>query len=110
MIHGRCHTADNTLSLEFDATPWFKEADAESILNLVQQGWSGTRIADSLENRPGYERLHQLIAYAASRLGTESIEDPTWETFGCSIARSEALAWLDKNRPDVAARLRNQSG
>ena len=31
MIHGRCHTADNTLSLEFDATPWFKEADAESI-------------------------------------------------------------------------------
>ena len=110
MIHGRCHTADNTLSLEFDATPWFKEADAESILNLAQQGWSGTRIADSLENRSGYERLLQLNAYAASRLGTESIEDPTWETFGCSIARSEALAWLDKNRPDVAARLRNQSG
>jgi hypothetical protein len=27
MIHGRCHTADNTLSLEFDATPWFKEAE-----------------------------------------------------------------------------------
>ena len=42
MIRGRCHTADNTLSLEFDATPWFKEADAESILNLAQQGWSGT--------------------------------------------------------------------
>jgi len=48
--------------------------------------------------------------YAASRLGTESIEDPMWETFGCSIARSEALAWLDKNRPDIAARLRNQTG
>jgi hypothetical protein len=34
-LHGRCHTADNTLSLEFDATPWFKEADVESILNLA---------------------------------------------------------------------------
>src|SRR5262249_40276173 len=28
MIHATCHTADNVVCLEFDATPWFNEAAA----------------------------------------------------------------------------------
>src|SRR3954469_23644910 len=75
VIRATCHTADDALTVEFDATPWFQEADPASILQVAGQGWSSAWIADGLEKRPGYERLHQLIDYATNRLGEESLED-----------------------------------
>ena len=109
MIHATCHTADNVVCLEFDATPWFSEADRSSIVDLAQRGWSSTAIAESLERRRGYERLHELVEYAAERLQPESLEDPGWETFECIVDGPEALAWLEKNRPDVVAGIPSQS-
>ena len=103
MIHTICHTADNALCFEFDASPWFSEADASSIIDLAQRGWASTAIAESLE------RLHELVEYAAERLQPESLEDPTWETFECIVDGPEALAWLEKNRPDVVAGIPSQS-
>jgi hypothetical protein len=98
MIHATCHTADNVRCIEFDATPWFNEADAPSIIDLAQRGWVSTAIADFLERRRGYERLHDLVEYAAKRLQPESLEDPTWETFECVVDRPDAVAWLEKSR------------
>ena len=105
MIHATCHTADSIFCLEFDATPWFSEADAPRIIELAQSGWSSATIAESLERRPGYERLHDLIEYAAKRLQPESLEDPTWNTYECVVDGPEAMAWLAKNRPDVVAKI-----
>jgi hypothetical protein len=68
MIRTSCHTADNALALEFDATPWFREADPQSILHLAEQDWSSVWVADALKARPGYKSLHHLIDYAATRL------------------------------------------
>ena len=95
MIHATCHTADNVVCLEFDAKPWFSEADAPSIVDLAQRGWSSTAIAESLERRRGYERLHDLVEYAAQRLQPESLEDRTWETYECIVAGPDALTWLE---------------
>lgn len=105
MIHATCHTADNVSWIEFDATPWFSEADAPSIVDLARRKWTSAAIAESLEHRRGYERLHDLVEYAAKRLQPESLEDPTWETFECVVDGPEALAWLEKNRPSIAARI-----
>jgi hypothetical protein len=74
VIRATCHTVDDALTVEFDATPWFQEADPASILHVAGQGWSSVWIADALERRPGYERLHELIDYATNRLGQESLE------------------------------------
>jgi hypothetical protein len=109
MIHATCHTADNIVCLEFDATPWFSEADDPSIIDLARSGWSSVAIAESLERRRGYERLHDLIKYAAERLQQESLEDLTWNTFECTVDGQDALAWLAKNRPDVMARIPSQT-
>jgi hypothetical protein len=109
MIHATCHTADNVVCLEFDATPWFSEADAPSIIDLAKREWTSAAIAESLERRRGYERLHDLVEYAAKRLQEESLEDPTWDTFECVVDGPEALAWLEKNRPEVVARMPGQS-
>src|SRR5215210_442463 len=75
MIRTTCHTVDGALTVEFDAAPWFREADPASIVHVAGQGWSSAWIADGLEKRPGYERLHELIDYARNRLGQESLED-----------------------------------
>ena len=109
MIRATCHTADNALTVEFDATPWFREADPESIRHVAVRGWSGEWITDALETRSGYERLHELIAYATERLGLESLEDPGFATFMCTVTGSDALAWLDANRPEVSAAVRSRA-
>ena len=108
MIRASCHTADNRLALEFDATPWFREADPQSILHLAEQGWSSVAIAEALEGRPGYEGLHPLIEYAATRLREESLEDPTWPTLYCVVDQPDATRWLTENRPEVASLLENR--
>ena len=108
MIRASCHTADNALSLEFDATPWFREADHQSILHLAAQDWSSVWIADALETRPGYEGLHQLVEYAATRLRDESLEDPTWDALNCVVNQSDGMHWLAANRPELAALIQDQ--
>jgi hypothetical protein len=105
MIRAECHTADDAMTVEFDATPWFEEADADSIVLLAQQDWSGPSVADALGTRPGHEGLGELLRYARERLGEETREDPSWPTFACRVDRSDALAWLGRNRPDVARML-----
>ena len=108
MIRASCHTADNALVLEFDATPWFREADPQSLLHLAAQDWSCVWIADALETRPGYEELHQLVEYAATRLRDESLEDPTWDARNCVVNQSDGMHWLAANRPEVAALIQDQ--
>jgi mono/diheme cytochrome c family protein len=105
MIRASCHTADNALTLEFDATPWFREADPQSIQHLAAQGWSSIWVADALEARPGYEGLHRLVDYAATRLREESLEDPTWPALGCVVDPINPKQWLAEHRPEVAAKL-----
>ena len=49
-------------------------------------------IADALEQRPGYERLHELIDDATNRLGLEALEDPTFPMFQCTVNGPEVMA------------------
>jgi hypothetical protein len=106
MIRAECHAADNARAIDFDATPWFEAADPESIVRLARRDWSSQAVADALSVRPGYERLREVIAYARDRLRAESREDPLWPTFACRVSTTEALAWLETHRPDVAAKVR----
>src|SRR3972149_1383328 len=53
---------------------------------------------------PGEQRVRSIGGvkgreYVINQLGRETIEDPTWEAFECVVTGSEALAWLEKNRP-----------
>lgn len=107
MIHAECHTADEAMRAEFDATPWFEDADSRSIVLLAKQDWSAPWVADALEARPGYEALRDLMRYARERLEMESREDPCWPTFECRVDAAEATAWLARNRPDIAEAIRD---
>jgi hypothetical protein len=109
MIHAVCHTADERMRVEFDATPWFEEAEPDIIVLLAERNWSAPWVANALEARPGYEELRKVIGYARDRLELESREDPSWPTFECHVIGSEAVAWLERNRSDLAERI-HQAG
>jgi hypothetical protein len=106
MIRAECHTLDNERMVEFDATPWFEEADAQSIVLLARRDWIAPWVADALEGRPHYGPVHELLEYARVRLQKESVEDPSWSTFECRVNGSDALTWLNRNRPEVVERIR----
>jgi hypothetical protein len=105
MIRAECHTVDDKCVVQFDATPWFEQADAQSIIMLAGRDWSAPWVADALESRADYAQLHELLQYARERLQTESVEDPTWSNFECCVNDSDALNWLVRNRPEVAERI-----
>jgi|SRR5256885_2416506 hypothetical protein len=106
MIRAECHTPDNHRMVQFDATPWFEEADAQTIVLRAGRDWVAPWVADALEGRPRYAQLRELLQYARDRLQTESLEDPTWSTFECRVNRFDALTWLDQNRREVAERIK----
>jgi len=85
-----------------------READPQSILHLAEQDWSSVWVADALEARPGYESLHHLIDYAATRLREESLEDPTWAAIECVVSQPDATQWLGENRPEIALMLQSR--
>jgi hypothetical protein len=53
--------------------------------------------------------LHDLIEYAAKRLQAESLEDLVWSTFECIVDGPEAVAGIEKRRPDAVARILSQT-
>jgi hypothetical protein len=105
MIEAECHTFDDKYVVQFDATPWFEEADAQSIILLAGRQWVAPWVADALERRPDYGELHELLQYARERLQAESVEDPTWSTFESRVNGADALNWLVQNRPEVAKKI-----
>ena len=106
MISAECHTADDAMTVEFDATLWLAEADADSIVLLSRRGWSDPAVADALATRTGNEGLGKLLRYARERLEKESREDPSWPTFTCRVDAAAAVAWLERNRPEIARQVR----
>jgi hypothetical protein len=108
MIRAECRTADDR-SVEFDATPWFEQADDETIALLARHEWRSPWVADALESHPGYGELHGLLQYARELAERESEEDPSWSAYECSVNAADALAWLAANRSDLAKRLASGS-
>lgn len=68
----------------------------------IDAGLDYPRLIDALS-----ERLRDLVEYAAKRLQSESLENPTWETFECVVDRPEARACLEENRPEVVAGMKS---
>ena len=106
MIRAMCHSADNERAVQFDSTPWFEEADADTIVLLAGRDWTASWVADALERRPNYQELREVLQYARDKLQDESMEDPDWSTFYCRVNASDALRWLNVHRPVVAQRIR----
>lgn len=89
------HSDDHRLKAEFDCAPWLAAATDEEIADLWASDWSSCRAADrvALDIRPMPPEVNKLFDYCA-------LADEGYEV---SVNEDQAIAWLRRNRPAVAA-------
>ena len=98
MIKAEVHSDDRQRQAEFDATPWFEQAQDIDIIQLADSDFRNDYPADyvaqfvSVTNKDVEAVLSYVEdAYAATgKVG-----------FECSINLDDAMAWLKEHRPNV---------
>lgn len=102
MIRAEAHSDDFVVTAKFDATPWFKQASEEEIMDLARCEWGGDypadAVADYLESEPGYDSLAAMFEYLGKHPKSLSNEAIGFEVH---VHRDDAYRWLLANRKDV---------
>ena len=98
MISASAHPDDQVIDVEFDATPWFEQADVDEILELAEEGWGCGPAADevALYMADHDADLAKMFGYIDLRRRTETCG------FECYVDEDEAREWLAANRPALA--------
>jgi hypothetical protein len=103
-ISAEAHSDDRVFEVDFDATPWFATATDEQITELAACGWANDYPADAVVNDlidhgigETTDDLTHMMAYVTRK------KDMGFE---CSVEEDEAMAWLDANKPELAATIR----
>lgn len=94
------HSDDRVYEAEFNAAFWLSKASEAEVVALAKEEWKTCEIADR-------------VAEAAERFSPEVQEVMTYTQrmhqagksigFECSVSDIDAMAWLNRYRPDVAA-------
>jgi len=92
-VKAECHTDDHAATADFDAAPWFKNADDKDILELVECGFGGDYPADNVAiwmatHNIDIKRMFQYLE--TRRTGFECHVDPT-----------QAVRWIKERRPHL---------
>lgn len=97
VIKAETHTDDHAIKVEFDATPYFRQAPEEDLARLIECGFAGDQPADWVaqglaENNPEVGAMFTYLE-ARNRASRKSIG------FEVSVDEEQALAWLREHRP-----------
>jgi len=96
VIPAYCHTDDRRIDVEFDATPWFRQASNNEITDLAACGFGGDYPADEVaiwmaDQHPGIANMFKYI---------EAVTTPRHsEGFECHVGEVAATAWVKRYRP-----------
>ncbi len=101
-INAECHSDDRVREADFDATPWFRQASAESIAGLAACGWGGDYPADGVAHfmAEHNEEVGKVFQYLD--LVSDKKDAPGFE---CHVDETDAMAWLRENRRAVSMTL-----
>ena len=106
MVRAEAHSDDMIAAAKFDATAWFDQASDDQVVDLADAGWGGDYQADEVasffENSPGFDRLTDMYGH----LFRANRDREARVGFECHVHSGDAFAWLEGNRPALAARLR----
>lgn len=99
MITAETHSDDYAVEVDFDATPYFKQASDEDLARLIECGFEGDYPADWVaenlaDTNPEIAAMFTYLE-ARNKASRKSIG------FEVSVDPDEALAWLKQNRPSV---------
>ncbi len=101
-IKAECHSDDRVRETVFDATPYFTQARAETIIALADCDWGGDYPADLVaqfmaEHDEEVSKVFQYLELVSNKKDAPGFE--------CHINESDALDWLKENRKALALTL-----
>ena len=109
-VHATAHSDDRVIEITFDASPWLAQADEKELVELVKCGWGGDYPADIvvkyIADSNLDEKAVELFTYLHIIKKLRSKKD--CNGFECHVSEESALSWLEKNRPDMFASLKNK--
>ena len=105
MIEAEAHSDDYVISVKFDATPYFVQADDEKLWALYACGWGGDYPGDYVAHHMAelLPSVEHLFTYLASISDIPSKRDVSG--FECHVDRKQAMDWIAANRPALHARI-----
>jgi len=94
VIKAEVHSDDCVYEVDFDALPWFQQANYDEIMALANYDWGGDYEADVVAEyvADSDEKVSQLFDYVEAK---ESMG------FECHVDKDSAMAWLKEYRPDI---------
>jgi hypothetical protein len=102
-ITARTYSDDRIVDIRFDAEWWFGNVGDQEIIDLAECGWGGDYPADAV----AISMADHDTAVAEMFAHIERVSSPGKPVgFECHVDATEALTWLDDNKPELAARLR----
>lgn len=101
-------TDDHVAKATFDASGWLEKLSSDALVELAEHNFGGCKLADQAAfhalrtcQLDVVNAFHHLKALNSSPLATR-------QGFEVYIDEDQALAWIEKNRPEVFERLREE--
>lgn len=102
LIEAKAYSDDRLYEVEFDAAPWFKDASADAIITLANNGWGDCETADDIALRieDANPAVQSMLNYCrATQRSRRSVG------FVCRVDPEQAMQWLKSNRKSIWARI-----
>ncbi len=109
LVTARAHSDDYVFEIkDFDIRPWLMQASENEILDLAKAGWGNDYCADEVAQfMADYNHdLAKLFEYLEQIANLPSKKDECG--FECEIHAEQAMAWLDAQRCELAAKIRTE--
>ena len=107
-IKAKAHSDDRVYEVDFDAEPYFRNANAEAILQLAKCGWGGDYPADNVVLYVAEKSLNDNVV---AMFGYLERKNKTADVgFECRVDRESAMRWLKDRMPLLHAAILRQEG
>jgi hypothetical protein len=103
-IKANCHSDDHAVEVTFDAVEWFASASLNEILKVAAEDWGACEATDRIAMWAAdhNKQVQTMFDYVHIR---NKIEDMG---YSCYVDSKQAMEWLEKNRPEVHAKIEAQ--
>ena len=105
-IIAEVHSDDRVFEVDFDATPWFRQASNDEIIALAEIGWGGDSEADEVAEfcEAGNNEITEMFSYLRRLSGRRNACGSE-----CHVDEDSAMDWIRTNRPELASKIEGTS-
>lgn len=108
MIRAECYSDDRVITVNFDATRWFKKATDAELFALANCSWKGDYPADDVAVYVSTydEELMDVFKYIEI-VNDHRASSAEMIGFECVVNEEDALEWIRANKPYLRLMIKN---